>query len=213
MWDRSLPPDRIAPKIAGNKMGDPAEGETIKRGAMRVLTLLVLLVCAPAGIGQATGIGWPEAVSRLAGERSKAEICVALLKGHGNQDQISRGRLAYGTAKADFDAVIAGLVTALAEGGTPESLPSLEAELERGASGLGEFCKGVADLVPSGSGQKGVLAEMVKAMVEPGVKALSEGVATLYTDHRKDNALTRRTIQTQLEGAKWPDFGAVGAAQ
>ena len=105
------------------------------------------------------------------------------------------------------------MLTALAEGKTPEKLPTLEARLERGASGLQEFCKTAADLVPSASGQKGVLDAMVKAAVEPVIKALSDGVAALYNDHRKDDALTRQTIQTQLEAAKWPDFGEVEAVQ
>jgi hypothetical protein len=185
----------------------------MRRVGMHVWILLVLLIGAPPGVSQAAGIAWPEAVARLAGERSKAEICIALLKGHGDTEQVSRGRLAYGAAKADFDAVIAGLVTALAEGGSPESLPSLQAKLERGASGLGELCKAVADLVPSALGQKGIFDDVVRAAIEPLIKVLSEGVATLYTDHRKDNALTRQTIQTQLEAAKWPDFGAVEAVQ
>ena len=47
---------------------------------------------------------------------------------------------------------------------------------------------------------------MVNAAVEPVIKALSEAVAALYNNHRKDDALTRQTIQTQLEAAKWPDF-------
>jgi hypothetical protein len=185
----------------------------MRRIAGPVWVVLVWLVWAAPTPGQAAGIGWPEAVARLAEERSKAEICVAVLKGRGDKEQISRGRLAYGTAKAEFDAAIAGLITALAEGGTPESLPSLQAELERGATGLAEFCNGVADFVPSASGQKGFVYEVVKAAVEPVVKALSEGAATLYADHRKDNALTRQTIQTQLKAAKWPDFGAVEPAQ
>jgi len=185
----------------------------MKREATHVWALLALLASAAPALGQTARIGWPEAVSRLAEERSKAELCVASLKKHGNQEQIAQGRPAYGTSKADFDGVIAGLVIALAEGGSPESLPSLDAKLARGATGLGQFCKAVADLVPAASGQKGILDEMVKAAVEPVIKALSEGVAALYNNHRKDDALTRQTIQTQLEAAKWPDFAKVEAAQ
>jgi hypothetical protein len=181
--------------------------------AKRVGPLLVLLAGVMPGLGQAAGIGWPEALSRLAEERSKAELCVSSLKKHGNQVQIEQGRLAYGTAKANFDGVISGLVTALGEDGTPESLPSLDAKLAQGAAGLGQFCKSVSDLVPDNSGQKGLLDDMIKAAIEPVVKALSEGVAALYNNHRKDDALTRQTIQTQLEAAKWPDFGEVKATQ
>jgi hypothetical protein len=54
------------------------------------------------GFSRAADVGWPEAVARLAGERAKAETCAALLKGHGNKEQISRGQLAYGDAKSNF---------------------------------------------------------------------------------------------------------------
>ena len=116
----------------------------MKTGVRYTSALAILVVCT--AIGRAGGIGWPEAVARLTKERSNAEVCVASLKGRGNSEQVSRGRLAYGAAKADLDAVIAGLMTALSEGGNPESLPSLEAELERGASGLAAFCKTVNNL-------------------------------------------------------------------
>jgi hypothetical protein len=184
----------------------------MRLGTRHAVTLVLLLMATPAA-SQVTIIGWPEAVGRLAAERSKAEICVALLKGHGDAAQISRGQLAYGLAKADFDFVIAGLVTAVAEGGKPESLPSLEAKLEHGASALLEFCKAVGDLLPSTSGQKNVFFEIAKIAIEPLIKSLSEGVAALYSNYRKDNDLVRLTIQTQLVAARWPDFAEVKAAQ
>jgi hypothetical protein len=171
----------------------------MRRGAAHVWVLLALVVWAAPALGQTARIGWPEAVSRLAEERSTAELCVASLKRYGNQEQIAQGRLAYGTAKADFDGVIAGLVIALAEGGNPDSLPSLDAKLAHGATGLGQFCKTVSEVMPAASGQKGILDEMVKASVDPVIKALSEGVAALYNNHRNDDVLTRQT--TLLHGS------------
>lgn len=183
------------------------------KGTAIHLWFAAAFLLATSATGRASEIGWPEAVSRLAGERSRAEVCVALLKGHGEAQQISRGHLAYATAKADSDAVIAGLITALGESSTPESLSSLESRLERSASGLTQLCTMVAALVPDESGQKGVVAEIVKAALEPLVGVLSAGVTALYNNHRKDKALTRQTIQTQLEAAKWPDFADVKAAR
>jgi hypothetical protein len=127
--------------------------------------------------------------------------------------QIERGRLDYTTAKGNFDAVIAGLITVLAEGGAPQTLPSLETELQQGASGLSEFCRTVAALLPNASGQKGIVGDIVRATVGPTITMLSAAVAALYQDHRKDNALTRGTIQTQLEAAKWSDFAKVQAVR
>ena len=137
------------------------------------LLLTFMLAALSGGISRAADIGWPEAVSRLAEQRSKAETCVAVLKGHGDTAQIERGRPDYTMAKGNFDAVIAGLITVLAEGGAPQTLPSLQTELQQGASGLSEFCKTVAALLPNASGQKGIVGDIVRATVGPTITMLS----------------------------------------
>jgi len=108
--------------------------------------------------------------------------------------------------------IIAGLMTALAEGGHPESLPRLEAELERGASGLAAFCKTVNDLPLSAAEPKNWVGDAVKEAIEPLIKPLSEAVWTIYTNFRDDRAATRMSIRTQLEAAKWPEFDDVKPA-
>jgi hypothetical protein len=94
-------------------------------------------------------MSWREAVGQIAGQRTKAETCVALMKRYGNDAQIARGQLTYADAKADFDAVIAGLIAALSAGQTPASLPSLQAKLTSGVSALLELCDMVSNLLPS----------------------------------------------------------------
>ena len=79
--------------------------------------------------------------------------------------------MAYGETKANFDAVIAELITALTEGGSPKSLPSLETDLQHGATSLGKFCQTVSDLLPSASGRKDVVADIVGRAVEPMIYA------------------------------------------
>jgi hypothetical protein len=178
-----------------------------------IWTGLALLILIAPEISRAADIGWPEAVGRLAGERSKAETCVALFKEYADKLKIPEGQLAYGEVKAKFDAVIAELITALTEGGNPKSLPSLETDLEHGAEGLGKFCKMVNDLLPSTSGQKRVVADIVKGAIQPVIDAPSEGVAAIYNNSGKEAALTRETIKTQLEATKWPNFSEVKAAK
>jgi hypothetical protein len=176
----------------------------------RVWAALALLVVVPPGISRAEDIGWPEAVDRLAGERSKAETCAASFKQYADAQQIPKGQLAYGAAKADYDAVIAGLVTALGEGETPKGLPSLEAELERGASALGQFCQMTSDVLPNSAGQKGVVEDIVKGATEPVIGALKEAVSFLFKYYFVEpDALKRDTIKTQLEAAKWPNFAEI----
>jgi len=159
-------------------------------------------------------MSWPEAVGQIAGQRTKAETCVALMKRYGNDAQIARGQLTYADAKADFDAVIAGLIAALSAGQTPASLPSLQAKLTSGVSALLEFGNMVSDLLPDTPGQKDIMGELAKIIpIEPLLKMLSEGVSALYSNHRNDDTVTRRTIQTQLEAARWSTFSEVKAAQ
>jgi len=173
-------------------------------------TVAILVVCT--AIGRAGGIGWPEAVARLTKERSNAEVCVASLKGRGNSEQVSRGRLAYGAAKADLDAVIAGLMTALSEGGNPESLPSLEAELERGASGLAAFCKTVNDLPLSTVAPKNWVGDAVKEAIEPLIKtSVRSRLDYLHEFPQRQGRDTHE--HSNPAGAKWPDFDTVQAAQ
>jgi hypothetical protein len=178
--------------------------------------LLALLVLTGSVIAQTAEVSWSDAVGQIAGERAKAETCVALMKKYGDDAQKARGEITYTDAKANVDAVIAGLIVALTAGQTPASLASLQDKLSGGVSGLVEFCGTVSNLLPQKAGQteKGVMVEIAKMIpLEQLLKMLSDGVSALYTNHRGDDALTRRTIQTQLESAKWPAFSEVKAAE
>jgi len=179
------------------------------------LALLALLVLAGSAISQPATISYPDAVSKISGERAKAETCVALMKKYGDDAQIARGQLTYANAKADSDAVIAGLITALSAGQTPESLSSLQAKLSGAVSGLVEFCNTVSNLLPKTARQtdKNVMVDIGKMIpFEQLLKMLSDGVSALYNNHRTDDLLTRRTIQSQLEAARWPAFSEIKAA-
>src|SRR5262245_55743293 len=99
--------------------------------AFGALLGLIFVMGGPA-LTQPTTVTWPEAIAQLAGTRAKAETCVALLKKYGDQTQIARSQLLYVEAKASVDAVVAGLITALSSGQTPESLPSLQSKLSKG---------------------------------------------------------------------------------
>jgi hypothetical protein len=178
--------------------------------------LLAVLLLTAVAIGQPASTSWPDAVGKIAGERAKAETCVALMKKYGDDAQKARGEITYTNAKADFDAVIAELITALSTGQTPANLPNMQAKLISGVSGRVEFCGVVSDLLPKTAGQKekSVMIDIAKMIpFEQLLKVLSEGVSALYTNHRTDETLTRRTIQTQLEAARWPAFSEVKAAQ
>lgn len=168
---------------------------------------LILMVLAGTGL-HAEEINWQEAVARLARERTQAETCARVLKKYANAEARDRGVLAYGEAKAEYDGVIAGLVVALARKERPASLSDLQDRLQRGFEKREAFCKDAQALLPrttATSGEKGVIAEIVTGVVKP----LVEAVVAIYSSVRDDDALTRKTIQTQLEATSWPSFASV----
>jgi len=150
-------------------------------------------------------INWQEAVSRLARERTLAETCAGLLKKYGDPATQARLLVSYGEAKAEYDGVIAGLAVALARKGRPESLPDLQGKLQRGFDEREAFCRSVDPLVPKTQGQKGPIAEIVEGAVKPVIEAL----VAIWSRTRDDDALMRKTIQTQLEATSWPAFDKV----
>src|ERR1700712_1752864 len=128
----------------------------------RTWWLLALVMFGGAMGSRAAEIGWQEAVARLAQERTLAETCTSLLKQYGDEGAQSRGALTYADAKAEYDAIIAGLDVALAQKDRPTSLPDLQARLQRGFDKREAFCASVVPLVPpSAPGQRGPIADLV----------------------------------------------------
>ena len=156
----------------------------------------------------AEGIGWQEAVARLAYERTKAETCVKELKKYGDKAAISRGEDAYNDAKAEYDAIISGLTVALARKGEPTSLPDLEARIQRGFQAREAFCKSVQALAPSSAGQKSVIADIVKGVVGPVIDAIK----AIWIRSKDDDDVMRKSIQTQLDAAVWPSFASISSS-
>ena len=156
---------------------------------------------------------WAEAVAQVASVRTKAETSVALLKKFGDSGHIARGQLIYSDAKGEANGVIAGLIVALSAKDEPESLSSLQDRVERAATGLATLRKLAESQLPNLEGTRDFdLGNILKGAIEQLYKPLSDAVAALYNNFRADNELTRKTIQTQLEAARWPDFAEVKAA-
>ncbi len=168
------------------------------------LLLVSLAVAAAATPLRAQEINWQEAVSRLAGERTLAERCVGLLKKYGSAAAVDRGSLAYDDAKAEYEKVIAGLVVTLARKSQPESLPDLQARLQRGFDKREAFCATVKGLMPPTEGQKGI-GDIVGGVVKP----IADALVAIWSKTRDEDALMRKTIQTQLEATSWPAFDKI----
>ena len=161
------------------------------------------------------GIGWQEAVARLAGERTRAEACAALLKAHGTEADRAHGALLYAEAKAEVDAVIGGLVAAIADGRKPKSLPDLEARLQRGVEARERFREQVVALLPAlpPGTARSEAARGISDVLGLGelVTSLVEAAKELVLRWADEDALTRKTIRTQLDATRWREFADVAA--
>lgn len=176
------------------------------RGLALVLLVLLMLPSAP----RAQEITWQDAVARLAAERTRAETCARLLKRHAVDDEaaLSRGELTYSDAKAEVDAVIAGLIVVLAQNGTPPSLSDLEARLSQGFETREAFCAEATALEPDKKdGDRNAIISLLGAALKP----LTDAVVVLYKFEREQDQLVRKTIQTQLEATQWASFADIKA--
>jgi hypothetical protein len=189
----------------------PARGRSLVPGGRLTrrgpgVVVLVVLCLVPA-VGRGQPMRWPEAVAALAAERTRAETCGRLLKRHAGADAavLSRGELAYAAAKADVDAVIAGLTVVLAQRGTPPDLPDLETRLTRGVQAREAFCTQVTALVPPDPGTRTLIGELFGAFLP----ALLEAAARLYEYMTEQDRLLRQTIQTQLAATQWSAFADI----
>jgi hypothetical protein len=173
------------------------------------------LLFAPvaAYAAQTASIGWPEMTDSLTQLRSRAQSCVEVLKSGSDKAAILASRITYGDAKAAADGVIAGLTTTLVQGGAPGTLPQVQTNVAKAGAGLKEVCEAAVKTASAAAGTKGVIDTILAAPLEPILMAISSGVAALWTRRVEQDKLELETIKTQLEAAKWPNFGDVAPAQ
>ena len=150
----------------------------------------ILFFAFPAWPAASPSQTWQQAVERLAAVRQDAEHCTAIIKARGTETARAAAYETYGIAKMDVDAVIAGLVTAVAQGDGPDSLPGLRPRLERATARIGTLCH-------------------IGVILQP----LLDAQVALVIDGRDRDAQTRRTIQTQVEGLAWRAFADIPPAQ
>ena len=87
------------------------------------------------------------------------------------QRALARGQLIYSDAKAEADAVIAGLIVALSAKGQPEKLSSLQERVERAVTGLAKLRNLAESQLPKLEGTK-EFSDILKGAIEQLQKPL-----------------------------------------
>ena len=164
----------------------------------------VLAVCMISA-AFAEEIGWQEAVARLAYERTKAETCVKELKKYGDKAAISRGEDAYNDAKAEYDAIVQRLDHRAGEerrAGEPARSRSSDAAGLRRARGVLQE-RSAAHSV----NRRATIADHGhRRRLSRARDRRDQGDLLRKQD---DDALMRKTIETQLEATSWPAFASI----
>jgi hypothetical protein len=173
-----------------------------------IISAAVWIIPATLCMAQ-TPLGWPEVIALLAKAKTQATTCVQVLKSNGDKTSVATAQLTYGMAEGEMDGIIAGLTTALVQGGDPSSLPTAQASLETAGKGLKEICDAAVKTVTPNT--KGVWEEIAKGPIEPLIKAISDAVGAWWTRHVEKDKLELETKKSQLEAAKWPKFSDIAA--
>jgi esterase/lipase superfamily enzyme len=171
------------------------------RGIQLVL-MVFAIVLAPTSARTAS-FDWQEAVSRIAAERQRAVVCARQLKKHGDDEAVRIGGQLYEEARAELNAVTEALIKALAEDQAAPNFANIEAQLKLGLEKREALCDQASRWLPETEGEKDLLTD---------VKSFSRGLIIdafvgIWGNASDEEALTRRTIATQLEGTSWDDFG------
>jgi hypothetical protein len=173
----------------------------------RIFLVLLASIVAVSLCAAQAALGWPEVIALLTKARTQATTCVQVLKSNGDKSSVGKAQLTYGMAEGEMDGIIAGLTTALVQGGDPSSLPTARTSLENAGQGLKQICDAAVKTVTPNT--KGVWEEIAKGAVEPLFKTISDGVGALWMRHVEKDKLEVETKKTQLEAAKWPRFSDI----
>jgi hypothetical protein len=175
-------------------------------------TISVVLALAPAR-AENSSMGWAEVIGELTTQRTKAEVCVGLIKSRGDAAAKNETEGTYVTAKAEIDGVVAELEILLVEGGKPGTLP-IRASLEATATSLKAICStAFATATPNTKSMWDEIAKgAAEGAVEPIVNRIADGIAALWAHYVVDpDKLALETKKAKLEAARWPEFADIAA--
>jgi hypothetical protein len=155
---------------------------------------------------------WPEATELLQRERNLAEACARVVKRFTPKHPataLAASELEYETARAEFNAVIAGLQAALIENDEPPPLATVESRLATGTETRRAFCDRARALAPPQDPLvKGSIGEAIAGTVS---QIIESGVTIWSKLHDSDQA-RRDGLRSALDEAKWPAFAAIEAS-
>jgi hypothetical protein len=180
---------------------------TIRR---RTFLTMALVLWPTAGLA-ADPDPLAEAMGALAREKSAAEQYAVVLATVGKKDMATylRGISLYAEAKAEFDGLIAQLVTGLRDGHDPTTSEAFKQALQRAAEKRIAFTTFVTnDVIGKIEGAKPGLPAIIVVAPEL-IKAITDAGLSIWTAFHKVGKEKQDEILGDLERVKWRPFAAL----
>ena len=164
-----------------------------------------------AAQGAAPAMSWQEAVAELAGERTRAEACVSLLKRYaaGNAAALGEGEWAYAEAKADMDGVIAGAGGGAGRG-RRRRCPSMACarNSSRRWRCAKTFCAEALALAPPSEGTKSPMTDVLAKALGSLIDAAERD--SICTTRRRTSWCARRS-RRRSKATRWRSFAEIAS--
>ena len=176
----------------------------------------VLLLATPVSAG-AEEIGWPQAVDRLAREKTLAEACASILKTFADGAPMARvqGERLYARAAADVAGLVRLFSADLASGRSPADLPELRQRLEAVPRQRQALCRQVDAAVGTALrrqlGRAGAAA-LLLAGSSDAAPSMDDAVVRIWQAYRAADQGGRATIVARIEAVRWLDYANIPAA-
>jgi hypothetical protein len=174
----------------------------------------LLVAVAPA---VAQDFAWPQAVERLAREKTLAEACASILKTFADGAPMARvqGERLYARAQADMDGLVRLIIADLASERSPAERPELRHLLEAVPRQRQALCDHVAAAIgpalrarPEHAGATDLLEEGRRELAG----AMSDAAVGIWQAYRAADQAERATIIAQIKAARWLPYADVPAA-
>jgi hypothetical protein len=183
--------------------------------------LPALAACAALLVGSmpalAQDLAWPQAVARLAREKTLAEACASILKTFADGRPMARvqGERLYGRAQADVNGLVRLIIADLASERAPAERPELRHLLEVVPRQRQALCDhvdaAVGREVAEQLGGTGAAALLAQGTSE-STGSIADVAVRIRQAYREADPAARATIVARIEAVRWLPYAAVPAA-
>jgi hypothetical protein len=187
-----------------------------RRLARILVTACITALLSPWAPGVAGEADWPEAVDRLAREKTLAESCAAILKTFADGAPMARvqGERLYARARADVDGLVRLFIADLASERPLAESPELRHRLEAVVAQRRALCRhvdaAVGATLRAQPGRAGV-ADLLAQGSSDSKSFMIDAAVQIWNAYRQADQAGRAAIVARIEAVRWLPYGEIPA--